>query len=499
MQTTPVNDTSRDEIIIAKEIKSRPFAIRVILHTCRQILRLLRYGIHTTLERLIIPDNSQPSSSSSNAKIRYYRIQFTANDVMKCFALLYIGMKIGAWSEHENVIVQVLGLMSALGIVFRKQMWHCDGLSAESSASPSRDEAVAMHHFPQQQITRQRGREVTTVRQTKPSELQSDTTTSTASTALLNSNKANLQQRQARQRLQQKYPNATPAECKRFYICVKRKENEAAQRIENWLQWRSDCGLPLTVDTSNTSQNGGDREYNHEFIRRDQTLWNEAARLAMELDSKQGTDTDSSVKLPQIMCTYEEQIYADSTEQVSNTDTPQKSPPRARDASRIFHILPAQIDLSLASAPTYSLACALYLDRRLCRCTTEKITLLCDVRGGRGWANPTPWSLLPFVQSTSSLLGKQYPERLRRFVLFPMPGAAAWIWSAAQKCLDPDTASKVVVVGEEKGKRGMPARMREFFDEESLRLVEERRISLMAPGPVNGRVSEECVRAMLSC
>ena len=82
-----------------------------------------------------------------------------------------------------------------------------------------------------------------------------------------------------------------------------------------------------------------------------------------------------------------------------------------------------------------------------------------------------------------------------------MPSAAAWIWSAAQKFLDPDTASKVVVVGEEKGRRGMPERMKDYFDEESLRLVEERRMSLMAPVPVatSGKVSEECVRAMLSC
>ena len=80
-----------------------------------------------------------------------------------------------------------------------------------------------------------------------------------------------------------------------------------------------------------------------------------------------------------------------------------------------------------------------------------------------------------------------------------MPSAAAWIWSAAQKFLDPDTASKVVVVGEEKGKRGMPERMKDYFDDESLRLVEERRRSLMAPVAASGKVSEECVRAMLSC
>jgi hypothetical protein len=79
-----------------------------------------------------------------------------------------------------------------------------------------------------------------------------------------------------------------------------------------------------------------------------------------------------------------------------------------------------------------------------------------------------------------------------------MPNAAAWIWSAAQKCLDPNTASKVVVVGEEK-KRGLPEKMLEFFDEDSLRLVEERRRAFMTPSSIGRNVSEECVRAMLSC
>jgi hypothetical protein len=64
--------------------------------------------------------------------------------------------------------------------------------------------------------------------------------------------------------------------------------------------------------------------------------------------------------------------------------------------------------------------------------------------------------------------------------------------------LDPNTASKVVVVGEEK-KRGLPEKMLEFFDEDSLRLVEERRRAFMTPSSIGRNVSEECVRAMLSC
>eukprot|EP00956_Cyclotella_meneghiniana_P038505 scaffold155273_cov35-Cyclotella_meneghiniana.AAC.1 len=498
---TAVNDNSREYEIA--NTTQRHIIVRTIVFACRQLLRLVQYSIHTIIDRLILSENNSQSSSSAN-DLQYYTIQFTTRDVTSSFILLYTWMKINAWLKCENEIVSALGLMLTFGIVFRRQLL-CVVVEAsmESTSSSSRDGMMtAVIQNPQQQITTQRRKEETSIRQTPTVTLQSIPFNNS------HSNMINHQQHhQAIQLLQHKYhPNVTHAECQRFYVCVKHKEKEAAQRLESWLKWRSDCGLQLTVDDTDDANDvssqdgGGDREYSSEFIRQDKTLWNEAARLAIQLDSQKGTITNSSNTLPQIMCSYEEQIYTNSTIQLSNNHT-QTKPPRAKDASRIFHILPARIDLTLASAPTYSLACALYLDSRLNRSTTEKITLLCDVRGGRGWANPTPWSLLPFVQSTSSLLGKQYPERLRRFVLFPMPSAAAWIWSAAQKFLDPDTASKVVVVGEEKGRRGMPERMKDYFDEDSLRSVEERRKSLMAPVPVatSGKLSEECVRAMLSC
>lgn len=135
-----------------------------------------------------------------------------------------------------------------------------------------------------------------------------------------------------------------------------------------------------------------------------------------------------------------------------------------------------RLNLSIASASTYSLAAALNIDRRMSRLTTGKISLFCDVRGGRGYANPTPWSLLPFVQSTASLLGSHYPERLERLVLYPMPTTAIWVWNAAKKCLDPNTASKVVVIGSGEGSDSKKLLL-QFIDEDHLAKLEMRRRS----------------------
>eukprot|EP00573_Skeletonema_grethae_P010750 CAMPEP_0201708212 /NCGR_PEP_ID=MMETSP0578-20130828/54713_1 /ASSEMBLY_ACC=CAM_ASM_000663 /TAXON_ID=267565 /ORGANISM="Skeletonema grethea, Strain CCMP 1804" /LENGTH=138 /DNA_ID=CAMNT_0048196997 /DNA_START=9 /DNA_END=421 /DNA_ORIENTATION=+ len=138
--------------------------------------------------------------------------------------------------------------------------------------------------------------------------------------------------------------------------------------------------------------------------------------MAIEIMSKSAVSDDGAengVRLPQIICSYE-MHYTDALG--DNEVSPTTKPPRCKDGSRIFHLVPARFDLSIASAQVYALAAALYLDRLLSRSTTEKVSLICDVRGGRGWANPTPWSLLPFVQATSSLLGRHFPERLKRMV-----------------------------------------------------------------------------------
>eukprot|EP00804_Cyclotella_cryptica_P017676 CCRYP_017152-RA/>CCRYP_017152-RA protein AED:0.33 eAED:0.33 QI:198/1/1/1/1/1/2/181/695 len=453
-------------------LQSRPTLIRVAIYIYQRQLYALRWIIDVVVTKTTTAIRSCPENASSEIIRSYvhspsYSLHFTADDIIMSIILLWIGMFLGCRSQR--VIVPVIVLIVMFGLVFLPKInGHIATLESRSMD----------HYFIRQQ--QKQPVEKFDV-QTRDTDLEKTAAkTSIVSRSVIS--KDTPQHLQAIQRLKQRFPNATYAECKRFFVCAKHVEEEAAQRIECWLQWRSDCGLKLTADENyiNTARVRS-QEYNQGFVKQDEEVWNHAATLAMQIESK-GASVDTSVKLPQILCSYEEQLPTSSTTNAdSNNPTSTQPPPRAKDSTRIFYILPARIDLTLSPAPTYSLACALYLDRRLCRTNTEKITLLCDVRGGRGWANPTPWSMLPFIQATSSLLGKQYPERLEKFILFPMPSAAAWIWSAAQKCLDPNTASKVVVVGvEDDGKSGggLPEKLKEFIDGESLTLVEERRRSL---------------------
>ncbi|KAL3809199.1 hypothetical protein ACHAXA_000728 [Cyclostephanos tholiformis] len=278
-------------------------------------------------------------------------------------------------------------------------------------------------------------------------------------------------------RLQKLYPNATIAECKRFFACVKYNEEAASKRMEEFFRWRSECGLKSIADAcGERSDDRHVREFDQAFVEKDAEDWNASAQLAISIVTKSHVP-ESAAKLPQIICSYEEKFEEGSDSEVLPKQKKEFTlPPRCKDGTRILHILPFRLDLSIATAPTYSLAVALYLDRRLSRLTIEKITLLCDVRGGRGWANPTPWSTLPFIQSTASLLGSHYPERLERLVLFPMPMSAIWVWSAAKKCLDPNTSSKVVIVSPGEGS-APPEQLLEFVDDEKFSVLEKRRQS----------------------
>lgn len=309
--------------------------------------------------------------------------------------------------------------------------------------------------------------------------------------------------------LQNRHPGATFAECKRFYTAVKYNEEAASKRIEDFLKWRSDCGLKTTAEAvGSTSPEGSAMEkdrhirvFDQTFAEKDEQDWNVSSKLAISIITKSHVP-ESVAKLPQIICSYEEYrdddvVRAEMRAMQCKTSTQSSPLPRCKVGTRILHILPARIDLTTATAQTYSLAVALYLDRRLSRVTTERITVFCDVRGGRGWANPTAWSTLPFIRSTALLLGSNYPERLEKLVLFPMPSSASWVWSAAQKCLDPNTASKVVVIVSGAG-GSVQEKLLEFIDEGSLNVLEKRRRCFFAAEPpIQSPIQEVSVEACL--
>ena len=100
------------------------------------------------------------------------------------------------------------------------------------------------------------------------------------------------------------------------------------------------------------------------------------------------------------------------------------------DGKLLVHVLPARIDRKLASAETYGLALALYLDSKFDRNTTESITVLVDTRPGEGWPNPMSITMINFVKKVSDMVLKYYPGRLNKLILTPIPKSTWYIWKS---------------------------------------------------------------------
>ena len=89
--------------------------------------------------------------------------------------------------------------------------------------------------------------------------------------------------------------------------------------------------------------------------------------------------------------------------------------------------------------------CCRLLDEVLPRDELGKATLVID---GRKWddaPNPYAMSIMPVLQNLISALQDNYPNRLQRCLLYPVPWWAMPIWHTAKVFLDPVTASKFEV------------------------------------------------------
>ena len=75
------------------------------------------------------------------------------------------------------------------------------------------------------------------------------------------------------------------------------------------------------------------------------------------------------------------------------------------------------------------------------------------VSTGLGWPNPPAKKVVPFVKCVVSLLERNFPERLAKSILFPLPAAATVLWRVVKVFLDPNTAAKIDIIGGSSGVR----------------------------------------------
>lgn len=151
---------------------------------------------------------------------------------------------------------------------------------------------------------------------------------------------------------------------------------------------------------------------------------------------------------------------------------------RDRKKCRIFHVIPALIDMKRATAHIYGLALAYYLDKKLSRTSMEKVCIYLDVRSGEGWPNPPALYMINFIRIITNFLQPKFPERLETLLVSPVPLAAMGIFKAIQVAFRFGIMDKIhLITGPAGTFSSLPKdQLSEYVDSDILDLTEELRI-----------------------
>eukprot|EP00932_Pfiesteria_piscicida_P022975 SRR837773.9715.p1 GENE.SRR837773.9715~~SRR837773.9715.p1 ORF type:complete len:275 (-),score=45.81 SRR837773.9715:62-886(-) len=129
---------------------------------------------------------------------------------------------------------------------------------------------------------------------------------------------------------------------------------------------------------------------------------------------------------------------------------------KAIDGSALFLVQGARYEEG--DPDSYMLACAQQIEEALPRDSCARATVLVDLRPHEGWPNLPATKMMPFFKRLCEILPDNYPERLVRVVIYPMPWFVRALWSMVAGFLDPTTRDKFIVLGGE-AKRGSPCPM----------------------------------------
>lgn len=252
-----------------------------------------------------------------------------------------------------------------------------------------------------------------------------------------------------------KVPTATMQERQRFYVGTKGDLRSAISKLQEYIEWKTKHKKIEWEIRSSVALTG----------KKDVDDW----RIAVAVAAKSRGEAVDVVQIPQ----------------VGTTHTMQNGEPmRDQEGNRIIHIIPGRMDDRLISLRAYALASALFIDRKTDPKSLECLTVLIDVRAGVGWRNPNGAQLLPFIQSTSSLLLSLFPERLAKCYVYPLPPSFEWVWKLVHRCLDPMTAEKIgVLTGPATINSPPPVEaMEAYLDTEVIEMLEAYRVSFFITG-----------------
>ena len=139
----------------------------------------------------------------------------------------------------------------------------------------------------------------------------------------------------------------------------------------------------------------------------------------------------------------------------------------AKDGTPILVFRGGMYNAAVAGPEDYTMAFAWGIEEALRNTAQLQVTVLANCRAAVGGTNAP--AEMAFIKKLTAVLSDNFPERLKRTVLFPMPWYARLMKSAAALFMDPRSMAKIIFAGHDADDRC--PEMLQYISEEQITSV----------------------------
>lgn len=194
----------------------------------------------------------------------------------------------------------------------------------------------------------------------------------------------------------------------------------ARERLTNYLFWREKHNVDGIFASSATGSQ--------------QSAWKNSISAVNNASQKSsgGTSCTASSVRGKEKCF---ELIPIDTPQVLHSMSPDGTKLQDKEGNQMIYALPALLDTKNSCENVLLSLFALFIEQHLDRSREDKITLVIDVRPGKGWPNDHALRMMKFIRHLASELYYFFPGRLHHCFVLPVPRPAVFIWNMIHSLL----------------------------------------------------------------